>query len=282
MPTTDGCRRAAAPRCGRANRRGTCARTGTTARARATAPTRAVPRRRPSCRCGPAGGRSTFAVVERPVARAQPTALHVGLLAVGPHLADGHLEIDVGRGRLQPHVDAARAEHHGVGGERLGHVRDRLAAGERLPVVLRRAGEAFAVVGIRALGVGARDRRRVVVEPIGGRRRGCVGAERASGSKYHVVAVAGGATRRRWSRTRRSARPPVRRRRCRRAPGSGARPRTTRGRSRSRWTDRSGRRAGSRRRRTRPRGTLPRAHVRPARCSARAARRRSRGTPPSA
>ena len=35
--------------------------------------------------------------VERALAGAQPPALHVGLLAVGTHLGDRHLEVDVGR-----------------------------------------------------------------------------------------------------------------------------------------------------------------------------------------
>ena len=39
--------------------------------------------------------RSTPSRVERAPAGAQPPALHVGLLAVGTHLADRHLEVDV-------------------------------------------------------------------------------------------------------------------------------------------------------------------------------------------
>ena len=75
--------------------------------------------------------------VEGAVARPQPAALHVGLLAVGSHLGERHLDVGVRRARLEPEVDAARADHREVRGQRLARVRDGGALDERLPRVRR-------------------------------------------------------------------------------------------------------------------------------------------------
>ena len=60
------------------------------------------------------------ALVERTLAGALPAALHVDLGAVGPHLADRHLEVGVGRIGAHPQVDRTRPDHDGVGFQRRG------------------------------------------------------------------------------------------------------------------------------------------------------------------
>ena len=56
--------------------------------------------------------------------------MHVLLLAVGAHLADGDLQVGVDGGRRQPQVEASRAEHGRVGGEGRARVRG-VRAGRR-------------------------------------------------------------------------------------------------------------------------------------------------------
>ena len=75
--------------------------------------------------------------IELAVARSQPAALHVALLAVGPQLGERDLEVGVGRGRAQPQVDAAGSGHRHVVLEHRAVERQRLAERQRSPVVRR-------------------------------------------------------------------------------------------------------------------------------------------------
>ena len=75
-------------------------------------------------------------LVERPLAGAQPAALHVDLRAVATNLADRDLQVGVGRICLHPQVDRAGTGDDPVGEKRRGDEANAGEIGHRPPVVL--------------------------------------------------------------------------------------------------------------------------------------------------